>query len=112
VNTAKTDTIEAVMVRGELPLRKPAVKGLDDWRMAIAHAIVEQTKKTATPVLLDAAKVQAAAVTRAQLAAAKGDPTVVKHWRRLTGAPTASVLEMLAAPPAAAEPDAVMQAAE
>jgi hypothetical protein len=83
--------------------RPSASNELDPWRLAIAHSIVEQTKKTATPVMLDAAKVQAEAVTRENLVEAKKRPLVVKHWRKLTNLPEAGVLDLLSAPPAAAD---------
>jgi len=78
--------------------KTPAIHELDPWRLAIAHSIVEQTKRTSSPVLLDAAKIQAAAVTRAKLVELKKHPAVVKQWRKLQGLTDASVLDVLAAP--------------
>lgn len=72
-----------------------AVK-LDPWRVAIAHALVEHTKKSETPLSLDAATAKAGGFNRAQLLAAKKDPVVVKHFHRLAGtSASASVLALI-----------------
>lgn len=74
---------------GELTIRKPAGPKelkLSPWRLAIAHAMVEATKKTDAPLTLDAAKEKASALTKEQVAPAKTDALVVKHFNKLNGA--------------------------
>lgn len=97
--TGGNDAIDKLR-NGKTPGRVKVEKELDPWRLASAHAIVEHTKKLPEPVSLDAAKVKATNMSREQLAAAKTDPLVVKHWRKVTGADH-SVLDHLTASPEA-----------
>ena len=96
-------------LKGGATQKAAAAHELDPWRLAVAHTIVEQSKKT---ISLDDAKAQAAEIDRTKLIELKKDPAVVKHWRKITGAPALSVLETLAKPVAKAEPAEMMQAAE
>jgi len=84
------DAAETVrrMQAGQIPGRasaQPKVE-LSDWRLAYAHAKVEQTKKLDSPLSLDDAKAVAKALTREQLGDIKKHPLVVKHYNKLTGA--------------------------
>ncbi len=83
------DAAETVrrMQAGQIPGRASAQPKaeLSDWRLAYAHAKVEQTKKSDAPLNLDDAKAVAKALTREQLSAIKKNPLVVKHFAKLTG---------------------------
>jgi len=56
-----------------------------DWRLASAHAKVEQTRRADVPIGLDDAKVAAKALTRVQLSDIKKHPLVVKQFAKMTG---------------------------
>ena len=86
----------AALQAGTFGVRAPAgPKDLDPWRMAIAHAVVEETKKSDVPLTLDQAKEKAAAVTRDQLVVAKRSPLVVKHYAKLNPTESGSVTGLL-----------------
>lgn len=74
------------LVQGDVPMpREPKGPALSPWRKAIANALVEATKKTDTPLTPEQADARAATLDRVQLAKAKTDPLVVKHYQKLTG---------------------------
>ena len=76
--------------RGEKAPKKP-----NAWRLAIAHAMVEDTKKSDDPLTLDRALERARAVDRSALVKAKVHPLVIKHFHRLNnnaGVPSLSAL--------------------
>lgn len=72
---------------GRLTAREPKpTKGPSHWRKAVALALVEHTKKSDAPLTLDAAQARADGLSRADLAASRRDPLVVKHHAKLSGA--------------------------
>ena len=75
----------AKLVSGDIRERKPPVVKVDNWRLAIALAMVDFTKKMPSPMTLDAAKVKASAFDAAQVRAKKTDPKVVTHYNKLAG---------------------------
>jgi hypothetical protein len=86
------------LLAGQITTRKPAAPGpkLNDWRLAIANAMVDATKKLPEPLSLDDAKNRAAALSKDQVRAAKTDTAIVKAYNKLTGAAPVSVASLLA----------------
>ncbi len=84
-----SDAAETVrrMQAGQIPGRASAQPKaeLSDWRLAYAHAKVEQTRRADAPIGLDDAKAAAKALTREQLGEIKKNPLVVKHFAKMTG---------------------------
>lgn len=88
----------AGLKRGDIISRRAkAAPGLDPWRQAAAHALVEATKKTSEPLTLSDAEDRAKGISTADLWHMKTDPKVVQHWRKLTGADH-SVTDILRSP--------------
>ena len=79
---------------GEYSNRKPAApKVMDPWRQAIAHAAVEDTKKSDTPMSIEDAKAKAAALPIDEVKKRKTHAGVLKHYHKITGtAPVATLL--------------------
>ena len=75
--------------RGEKAPKKP-----NAWRLAYAHALVDETKKSENPLTLDAATEMARKLSRPALASAKAHSLVVKHFNRLN--PSAGVPSLAA----------------
>ena len=67
------------LVAGNVPEpRRTASKELDSWRMAYAHALVQETKKSPSPLTLDDAKELAGRLAREGLTKIKQNPVVVQ----------------------------------
>jgi len=64
------------------------------WRLAYAHALVDETKKSDNPLNLEAATEMARKLSRPALAGAKVHPLVVKYYHRLN--PSAGVPSLTA----------------
>jgi hypothetical protein len=82
------DATYASLVAGNITTRKPAgpkVVKLSDWRLAIASAMVDATKKAEFPLTLDAAKAKAIDLTTEQVRALKTDAGVIKHYNKAKG---------------------------
>ena len=83
-------------VSGAAAAAKPkAPPKVNYWRQAIALALVDATKKSESPLTLDAATISATGMTVAHVKEAKNDPKVVTHYRKLAGI-TSSVAGLLA----------------
>jgi hypothetical protein len=85
---AKPDEAFAELISGTVPTRREAGEAArkpNPWRSAIAHALVEMTKKADNPLTLEAASAKADSLDRTQINDLKADPVVVKHYARLTG---------------------------
>lgn len=76
-------------------VRAAKAKELDPWRLAYAHALVEEAKKSPEPLTLDAAKELARKLDRDGLTKVKGFPLVVKHHAKLTNAEPASLRSLV-----------------
>ncbi len=71
---------------GSFPRNRGAVEKktkVSDWRLAIASALVEATKKLPEPLSLEQATAKALALPRGKLADAKKDQLVLKHYNKL-----------------------------
>lgn len=100
----------AGLKRGDIISRRAkAAPGLDPWRQAAAHALVEATKKTSEPLTLSDAEDRAKGISTADLWHMKTDPKVVQHWRKLTGADH-SVTDILRSPEVLADVPALAEA--
>lgn len=83
---------------GKLPKQRngeKAPKKVSLWRQAVAHALVEKTRKTDSPYTLETALDRTRMMTREDLIPNKSHPLVVKHFHRLSGTSTPDTLEAL-----------------
>lgn len=84
--------------RGEFRVAaEPKAPKVNEWRLAIAHALVDATKKSDAPLTLDQAKERAAVLNVQQVGAQKTDLTVIKHYHKIRGTQPAGVMSLLAA---------------
>jgi hypothetical protein len=74
---------------GEKPPKKP-----NAWRLAYAHALVEETKKSENPLTIDAATETARKLSLPALKSAKVHPLVIKHFHRLNGSTAPSLASL------------------
>jgi len=82
------DAAFARLQSGNLPKQRTGEKKPpkpNTWRLAMAHAMVEKTRKSDSPMTLDAALDRVRATSRADLVKAKLAPLVIKHFHRLNG---------------------------
>lgn len=87
----------AKLEAGDVPRYQPRELKLSNWRLAIAHALVDVTKKTPDPLTLDAAKIVAAGLPADTVRAYKVDGVVIKHYNRLQGVTPPGVAALVAA---------------
>lgn len=79
----------ATLVSGEAAKPKPKAEkkvAPNFWRQAIANTYVDITKKLPNPMTLEAATIKANGLERSILMRLKGDPAVIRHHNKLTGA--------------------------
>lgn len=79
----------ATLVSGEAAKPKPKAEkkvAPNFWRQAIANTYVDITKKLPNPMTLEAATIKANGLERSVLMRLKGDPAVIRHHNKLTGA--------------------------
>lgn len=74
----------AKMMDGDVS-RKAKSPKVDNWRLAIAHAIVDATLNSKAPLTLEDAAARVAELTKEEVKSAKMNPHVVTHYNRLTG---------------------------
>jgi hypothetical protein len=97
---SRSENMDATYARlkaGDVPKPRTKELKLPAWRMAIALALVDATKKAPEPLTLDAAKAKAAELPRETVAAYKLDPAVIKHYHKLQGTAPAGVAALVAA---------------
>jgi hypothetical protein len=90
------------LLGGKIPTKTPAAAKISPWHQAIAAALVEDTKKSAEPLTIESAMAEVRNMDRATQIAARQEPTVVKHYRRLTGK-KGSLIDLVRGPAPAVE---------
>lgn len=78
---AFAELLKGVVVAAKVAGEK--VAELSPWKLAVAHAFVEITKKLPTPMTLETATEKAGLLDRAQLAKLRMDPVVIKQHTKL-----------------------------
>lgn len=88
----------ADLVAGIVRMRAPKAERVSQWEKAIVAAIVEETKKTASPATPESAAEIVRGMSKKQKAICRQDPNVIKHHRKITGKIGGGVLTILSAP--------------
>ena len=91
------DAAYAKFVAGELPAPRKVggAAEINPWRQAIADALVVISARGDNKLTPEQALEHALKLTREQVASAKTDELVIKHYNKLTGATKNSVLQGL-----------------
>lgn len=100
INADNADTAFAELEAGKFPQPSTATakpKPVNEWRQAIAAALVDATKKSETPLALADAQAKAATLDVAAVNGMKTDPAVIKFYHRLRGTTPVGVASLLAA---------------